>query len=129
VKKILVADDNDVVKHLIITFLQHEFPGVEILQAQNGLEAKSKLEECPANALPDAVFTDFEMPGMNGLDLIRFIRQSAILKNLPVVMISGLAGEGARILNANVKNLEASFLAKPFTHENFCQIISEIQRP
>lgn len=126
-RKILVADDNDMIRRLLVDLLGHQFPGVEILQAQNGLEAKSKLEECPAGNLPDLVITDFEMPGMSGLDLIRFIRQSATLKNLPIIMVSGLAGKDANILRDNVKSLSGFFLAKPFTYEDLCRVLSEIK--
>jgi len=127
-KKILVVDDEEVNRSLVAAFLQYQFPDAEILQAQNGLEAKTKLEECPVGALPNALFTDFEMPGMNGLELIRFIRNSdnPALSDLPIVMVSGLAGERAVTLMVNVKTLNCFFLAKPFKSEEFFQILSEV---
>ncbi len=72
----------------------------------------------------DIVFTDMQMPGMDGFELIRQIRQSDLpeAKTLPVVVLSGSVGKD------NKRFLEAGFtdaLAKPFSG---VQIITLIQR-
>lgn len=84
---------------------------VEIVEASSGFDA---LRLLPRSTY-DLVITDINMPDINGLELVRFVRQSAHLRAVPVLIISTQSSDKDRqrglALGAN------EFLAKPFTPE------------
>lgn len=86
-KHILVVDDSLTVRNILRNYL--EASGFEVSTAENGILALSKLREVTF----DAVITDIEMPAMNGLELIKRIRQEEKWKYLPVVIVSTLDRE------------------------------------
>lgn len=107
-KKILVVEDNDDNREILVYRLRH-MGTYEILVASNGKEAV----ETAARAKPDLIFMDLKMPVMDGLEATRVLRQMDWGKNLPVVAITALAVEGDR-----EKALEAGctdYIPKPIT--------------
>jgi two-component system chemotaxis response regulator CheY len=59
--------------------------GYEISEAGDGLEALNRLEEI---GTPDIVLIDWNMPNMNGLDLVRAIRANPAYSDLPLMMVT-----------------------------------------
>jgi CheY-like chemotaxis protein len=76
---ILVVDDDPEVRELYASYLQ---PGFEIVDAVDGLDALAKLGERPV----DLVITDYHMPHMNGLELIRALRADEQFERIPVIV-------------------------------------------
>jgi CheY-like chemotaxis protein len=93
--------------------------GYRVVTARDGLEAVNMLE---AEA-PDIVLTDLEMPRMNGLDLVGYIRNSSQWKPLPVVMITSrtMAKHREQAERAGVN----SYITKPFTED---EVLASIDR-
>lgn len=84
---------------------------VEVVEAASGFDAMRLLPR----ARYDLVVTDINMPDVNGLELINFVRRSAAHRTTPVVIISTQAT--TRDV-ARAKNLGAdAFVSKPFTSE------------
>jgi len=83
--KILVVDDDRDILDLIAGFLELE-DDMEALVAENGFSAKRILE----NEVVAAVVADLSMPGMNGLELLKWIQQEG--PAIPVIMMSGYGG-------------------------------------
>lgn len=75
--------------------------------------------------MPDVLITDYEMPRLDGLKLVQFIRGNSILSNLPIVIMSGVVGERSRALRAYAVDLSCSFLEKPFRVEDLRRVILE----
>lgn len=113
---ILIVDDSTAMRSLLVSTL--EILGqVAIVQAPNGFEA---LRMLPREQI-DLVLTDINMPDINGLELLSFIRNNPVYKNVPVVVIST---EGSRkdiekglALGAN------EYLVKPFNPEQLLDIV------
>ena len=84
-KRILVVDDKPMVSDALKMLL--EFDGYEVQIAQDGYEALS-LFEPEKFAL---IFTDFEMPGMNGHELASNIKARA--PRQPIIMVTAYGGE------------------------------------
>jgi CheY-like chemotaxis protein len=124
--KILVVDDNKALREILVENLRSVFSGAEFMEASTGYEAKTKLNELTEAEWPDIVVTDYEMPGMNGLELTQEIRDELIpaLSKTPVVVISGIMDSAT--LEANVRRLDGFFLKKPFRIADLAAIIRKL---
>ena len=79
---VLVADDSKVVRVKTGRLLaQHHY---RVSYANDGLDAARQLQE----STPDIVITDVEMPGLDGFELTRRVRQNPLTKHVPVIMIT-----------------------------------------
>mgnify|MGYP001179586702 CR=1 FL=1 len=84
--KILVVDDNINNIKSIVNYLLESNETYDILQALNGeLAYKIAVSE-----LPDLVITDWEMPGMNGIELIEKLKQNEFISEIPIIMCTGV---------------------------------------
>ena len=115
-KRILIADDSPAALSLVAAELSDE-ANFQLARAASGLEAIKLL----STTRIDLVLTDVYMPDINGLELVRFIKEDARLRGIPVIVMSTSADEADRVrtlsLGAN------DYLAKPFTAENLRQLI------
>ncbi|MGC9954723.1 MAG: response regulator [Rhizomicrobium sp.] len=84
--KILVVDDNQHMRKLVVTILQ-AFGTVQIYEAADGERAWTILRD----ANPDVILLDWQMEGMNGLEFARMVRTSPNSPNpfVPIVMLTG----------------------------------------
>lgn len=81
--KILVVDDSEDIRYLVASLLHSV--GYETVEAENGIRA---LELLDLDSRIRLVITDYDMPGMDGLELTRRIRRDERLEDLPVLMHS-----------------------------------------
>ena len=109
-KRILIADDSGTARMVIQRCLEIAgFQGAEFIEASNGKEALVLLKEKPA----DLVATDYNMPEMNGADLLKNIKASPRLHDIPVLVITSAANP-QKI--DELKKMEAfAVLSKPLT--------------
>ena len=84
-KKILLAEDDDSMRRFVEIILQKA--GYEVLTAEDGLAALPIALETEI----DAVVADAIMPNLSGYDLCRMLRGNAEKKELPLIILSGLA--------------------------------------
>ncbi|MDQ7065286.1 MAG: chemotaxis protein CheW [candidate division KSB1 bacterium] len=84
-KRILLVDDSPFIRSIERSYLESE--GYSVIEAQDGQEALDLLNTHPF----DIIVTDIDMPRMNGLELVRAIRNSDRYSNIPVVAVSSLA--------------------------------------
>ena len=85
IKKILVADDNQLSRELIREVL--EDPDQKVLEAENGEEAIESI----LNEKPDIVLLDIQMPILSGYDVLRRIRSDPRFDRIPVVALTAYA--------------------------------------
>lgn len=81
--RILVVDDSAVTRLLLTSALEEDY---EVFQAVHGNEAMKVLQSTPI----DLVLTDVQMPVMDGIELLRNIRNHASLRDLPVVILTSM---------------------------------------
>ena len=79
-----------------------------IISAEDGVIALEKLSQ---NEI-DLVITDLNMPNMDGLELIKNIRENPKYKELPIIVLSSLSND--LDINEGLKNGANSYLMKPF---------------
>src|SRR5438067_13610438 len=81
--RILLVNDDDDGLFLLEHAVAREFPGCEIIKCRNGPEALASLETQPV----EAIITDNRMPAMEGVDMVRLIRQRD--RHTPILMLTG----------------------------------------
>ncbi len=87
-KRIIIADDSGAARMVIRRCLEISgFQEAEFEEAGDGEEAIGLLKEKPA----DLVVTDYNMPNMNGLELLQRIKSSPRLHEIPVLVITSAA--------------------------------------
>lgn len=86
-KTVLVVEDEQALQEAIKLKLKKE--GINVFAVSTGEDAVKCLKE----EKPDLVWLDILLPGMNGLEVLRKIREEFKLKKLPVVIISVSAGQ------------------------------------
>ncbi len=82
-KRVLVADDSQTMRMLLLFHLIKMLPGVQIVEAVNGAHALEKLKLQDV----DLILTDMNMPEMDGAGLICAVRQE-LKKDTPIVIIT-----------------------------------------
>ena len=112
-KKIMIVDDDP----NIITYLTDFFTdnGYQTCAAKDGTEAFTMAQ----NEKPDLITLDLEMPGEWGPRFFRKLAQESELKNIPVIVISGLTGNQYAIQKA------VASLSKPFDRDELLQIVKD----
>ena len=107
-KKILVVDDDSFSSALLSRQLQTE--GHEKIEcATDGSEALRLLE---AHADYDLVLLDIIMPGMSGIEVLQKIKSDQRLRNIPVIMLSGV--EDMDVITESLQHGADDYIAKPF---------------
>lgn len=85
-KRILVVEDEPAIQDMIRILLERV--GFEALPALNAAQAVQILRGKP---LPDAVLLDLMLPDVDGLELLRQMREKSTFEDLPVIIVSALA--------------------------------------
>ena len=111
--KILVADDELSMRQFLEILLKKE--GHEVLCAADGQEALSRFQGDPV----DLVITDIKMPRMDGLELLRKVKEQR--PNLPVIMVTAYASPEDAI--SAMKSGAYDYLTKPFKLEEIKSVI------
>jgi DNA-binding response OmpR family regulator len=86
-KTIMVVEDDSFVLDIYQTKLTQE--NFNVISATNGLEAMKKLEE--EKTKPDLMLLDIVMPYMDGLEVLRKIKNNDKLKDIPVILLTNLS--------------------------------------
>ena len=103
--RVLVADDTDSIRALFQRLLTGD--GHEVIEAVDGLEALDAV----ARHRPDVILLDVGMPGMDGIEVCRRLKNDPATRLTPVVLVTGLSD-----LSDRIKGIEAGaddFLSKP----------------
>ncbi len=103
---ILVVDDDTITIEVIKAILSKDF---NIESAGDGNEAMAQFNKNP----PDFVITDWNMPGMNGLELVQAIKHDPANKNIPIIMMTGYMTDMDNLLTAYNAGV-IDFIRKPF---------------
>lgn len=118
--KILVVDDS-ITTRRVITNLVFSIGFGDVHQAENGKYALAKLKSA-GNF--DLLITDWNMPEMNGLELVKAVRNDPELKNIGILMITAEATRDA-VISAAQAGING-YVAKPFSAATLKEKISKI---
>ncbi len=119
--KILVVEDSSSMRAYLATIIEGgtESYDLDIVEASSGFEA---LKTLPHHRF-DAILTDINMPDINGLELVSFLKNHPVYKAIPIMVISTESSDEDR------KRAEAlgaeEYLVKPFES---AQLIEKLRR-
>jgi two-component system, cell cycle response regulator DivK len=115
-KKILLVEDNEVNRRLAGFLLRSQ--GYEVREATTGLQAFQILE----NERPDLIVMDIQLPGMDGLEVTRKLKEQPETADIPVIAVTSYAMKGDRekALAAGC----AGYVTKPIDKKTFIQEVA-----
>ncbi len=107
--KILVVDDSSTMRRIIKNTLIR-IGHSDLLEAEDGAKAWELMQKTEGI---DMLITDWNMPEMNGLELVKHVRADAKYEDMPIIMVTTEGGKAEVItaLKAGVNN----YIVKPFT--------------
>ena len=116
-KRILIVEDNE--SNLYLTRFILEKHGYQVIEAREGIQGV----ELATKEKPDLVLMDIQLPDINGLEVVRRIRASKTVHEIPIVALSSYAMVGDR-----EKSLAAGctgYIEKPINPDTF---MAEIEK-
>ena len=117
--KVLVVDDFATMRRIIKGVLE-QFGFNNIVEAEDGSLAIEELKKEQFGL----IISDWNMPNMTGLDLLKAVRGDADLKDIPFIMVTA-EGQKENVVEA-VKAGVSNYIIKPFTPETFGEKIHKV---
>jgi two-component system, chemotaxis family, chemotaxis protein CheY len=114
--KVVVADDSRVMRQIVMrTLRQAGYSGWDIVEAVDGVDALQKITD----ERPDLVLSDWNMPNMTGIELLRALRAAG-----NTVTFAFVTSEGSDDMRTMANAAGAiGLIAKPFTPESFRAVL------
>ncbi|BDY13471.1 chemotaxis response regulator CheY [Hydrogenimonas cancrithermarum] len=108
--KIMVVDDSSTMRRIIKNTL-NRLGYKDLLEAADGVEAWEVMQRHKDEI--GVLITDWNMPNMNGLELVKKVRSDSAFEDIPIIMVTTEGGKAEVItaLKAGVNN----YIVKPFT--------------
>jgi len=119
--KFLVVDDFSTMRRIVRNLLK-ELGFIKVEEAEDGVMALQKLR----GSNFDFVVTDWNMPNLTGIELLKSIRADAQLKSLPVLMITAEAKKENIVEAAQAG--ASGYIVKPFTAATLDEKLSKIMK-
>ncbi len=117
--KILVVDDFSTMRRIVKNILK-QLGYENILEADDGSSALNVLN----NEKIDLIISDWNMPQVSGIELLKTVRTTENLKDIPFLMVTA-EGQKENILEA-VKNRVSNYIVKPFTPQSLMEKLQKI---
>lgn len=122
--KILIVDDMSTMRKIVKGML-NKLGYNNLKEADDGIPAWQELEDAHNQGAPfDFVISDWNMPGMTGIDLLKKVRADDRFKTLPFMMVTA-ESEQANVVIA-VKAGVSNFIIKPFAAQTFQDKMAKI---
>jgi two-component system chemotaxis response regulator CheY len=114
VKNVLVVDDSNTMRRMVMATLRG-LKSVQFVEARSGLEAIERL----ALGTVDLMVLDLNMPDMHGLEVVKFVRNHAAFRAIPIVVLTTRSDDASR--EAVVAAGASLYLTKPFEPSNLLE--------
>lgn len=116
---VLVVDDAPFIRDLVKKALRSHFPGVQVEEAIDGRKAQQVLSRVSF----DLILCDWEMPEMNGLELLQWFRGQPDSAATPFIMVTS-RGDKENVVEA-IQSGVSDYIGKPFSNE---QLVSKVRK-
>jgi DNA-binding response OmpR family regulator len=115
--RVLVVDDDHTVREVVVSYLRAA--GHEVLEAGDGRAALATMRATPA----DLVVLDLMLPGIDGLEVCRRLRETA---DVPVIMLTARGGETDRVVG--LERGADDYVTKPFSPRELTLRVDSVLR-
>ncbi len=117
---ILIVEDSPTMRALLTTALEDLDMPVKVTEAESGFDA---LRQLPRESY-DLIVTDINMPDINGLELVSFVRSNAAYREIPLIIVSTEGSERDR--DKGVGLGADAYLVKPFEPDELKVVVREL---
>ncbi len=117
---ILVVEDSPTMRALLSSALEDLGTPVKITEANNGFEAL----RCLPRESFDLIVTDINMPDINGLELVSFVKNNDAYRSIPLLIVSTESSERDREKGVGLG--ADGYLVKPFDRENLREVVIDL---
>jgi len=128
--RILLVEDNKMDVRLTLDAFKEAHLGNHIHVAKNGEEALKYLfgEEEFADRkefpLPNIILLDLKMPGIDGIEVLRRVKNTPEIKRIPVIILTSSKEEGDRAMSYDLG--ANSYLVKPISFDGFLDVVRKV---
>ena len=119
-QRILIVEDSPTMRALLVSALEDLEGPLKITEVDSGFEA---LRQLPRESY-DLILTDINMPDINGLELVSFVKTNAAYRSIPLIIVSTEGSERDRDKGMGL-GAEA-YLVKPFDPDDLRQIARDL---
>ncbi|TEW56175.1 phosphate regulon transcriptional regulatory protein PhoB [Psychromonas sp. RZ22] len=118
--RILVVEDEVTIRDMLVFVLEQH--GYETIEADNYQTALTQLHE----PYPDLILLDWMFPGGSGIQLLKFLKQDEILRQIPVVMLTARGEEEDKV--RGLENGADDYVTKPFSPKELMARLKTVMR-
>ena len=122
-KKVLLIDDDEDEQSIFTEAIHAANIAVDCVYANNAEQGIKLLD----NLLPDFIFLDFNMPGMNGIQCLKKLKEKLSFKEIPIILYS--TGADERLADTAIKLGAAACFKKAFSIHAFADTLKKILLP
>jgi two-component system chemotaxis response regulator CheY len=120
VQRILIVEDSSTMRALLVSALEELDGPVKVIEAESGFEA---LRMLPRERF-DLIVTDINMPDINGLELVSFVKGNEAYRSIPLVIVSTEGSERDRDKGLGLG--ADAYLVKPFEPDALRQMARDL---
>jgi two-component system, chemotaxis family, chemotaxis protein CheY len=117
-KRIMTADDSASVRQMVGFTLKQA--GYAVVEAADGREALDAIAASPV----DMLITDLNMPGLDGIELIREVRKDPQCRFIPIIMLTTESQEGKK--KEGKAAGATGWIVKPFKPEQLLAVVKKV---
>lgn len=118
-KKILVVEDSAATRSLIVSTLE-DLGDIEVIDVPNGFEALKAIPSQPF----DLILTDINMPEINGLEIISFVKKHPDYRSIPMIILS--TEQSQEDIQKGLSLGASEYLTKPFDPDRLKEAVSRV---
>ncbi len=118
-KNVLVVEDSKAIRSMMRVSLE-EAGNIFAVEAGSGFEALKALPTRPF----DLIITDINMPDINGLELISFVRSNPAYKNIPLIIVSTEKSDADK--KRGLALGASSYIVKPFSKQELMAAVTKV---
>jgi two-component system, chemotaxis family, chemotaxis protein CheY len=118
-KNVLIVEDSKAIRSMIRVSLEED-GGYFAVEAGNGFEA---LKALPTRSF-DLIITDINMPDINGLELIGYVKSNPTYRSIPLIIVSTEKSEEDKKRGMSLG--AAGYVVKPFRKEHLLEMVMKV---